>query len=125
MASSFGRRRLNRGVRRQGTTVAEHAVIVKFEYGEQSLNALFELEDRLSAAIAEAGEGECDGHDVTPDLTKATIYLYGPDAEFLFVVAQQVLEYADCVHNGVATLRFGPPEDGVRERVVALTRRCS
>lgn len=101
--------------------MAEHAVIVKFDYGEDDLDALYELEDRLSEAITEAGEGECDGHAVTPDLSKATIYLYGPDAEFLFVVAQQVLEYAECVHNGVATLRYGPPEDGVREREVRLT----
>ena len=103
--------------------MAEQAVIVKFDYVAGNLEALHTLEDRLSDAIAEAGEGECDGHDVTPDLSKATIYLYGPDAEFLFVVAQQVLEYAECVHNGVATLRFGPPEDGVKERVVPLVRR--
>jgi hypothetical protein len=100
-----------------------HAVIVKFDYGEPDLRTLHELEDRLSEAIAQAGEGECDGHDITPDLRKATLYLYGPDAEFLFVIAQQVLEYSDCVHNGIATLRFGPPEDGVRERQVVLTRR--
>jgi hypothetical protein len=103
--------------------MAEHAVIVKFDYGAENLDALYELEGRLSDALAEAGEGECDGHAVSPDLRKATIYLYGPDAEFLFVVAQQVLEYAECVHNGVATLRFGPPEDGVAERVVPLVRR--
>ena len=103
--------------------MAEHAVLVKFDYGAKTLDALYELEDRLSNALAEVGEGECDGHDVTPDLSKATIYLYGPDAEFLFVVAQQVLEYAECVHNGVATLRFGPPQDGVPERVVPLVRR--
>jgi hypothetical protein len=104
--------------------MAEHAVIVRFDYGSNSLDALYELEDRLSGAIADAGEGECDGHDVTPDLSKATIYLYGPDAEILFVVAQQVLEYSDCVHNAVALLRFGPPEDGVIEREVRLVRRC-
>jgi hypothetical protein len=103
--------------------MADHAVIVKFDYGESSLGPLHELEDRLLEAITQAGEGECDGHDVTPDLSKATIYLYGPDAEFLFVVTQQVLENAECVHNAVATLRFGPAEDGVRERVVPLVRR--
>jgi hypothetical protein len=103
--------------------MGEHAVIVKFDYGAGSLNALYELEDRLAEAFAEAGEGQCDGHDVTPDLSKATIYLYGPDAEFVFVVAQQVLEYAECVHHGVATLRFGPAEEGVPERTVSLVRR--
>lgn len=103
--------------------MAEQAVLVKFDYTATTLDALFRLEDRLSDAIAEAGEGECDGHTVTPDLSKVIIYLYGPDAEFLFVVTQQILEYAECVHNAVATLRFGPPEDGVPERVVPLIRR--
>lgn len=94
----------------------EQAVIIKFKYAESDLNALYELEDKLTEAIDGAGEGECDGHDVTPDLTEATIYLYGPDAEFLFVVAQQVFEQSTCAQDAIATIRLGPPEDGVPER---------
>ena len=101
--------------------MSEHAVIVKFKYAGIDLEALHALEDKLTEAIEEAGGGECDGHDVTPDLREATIYLYGADAEFLFVVAQQVLENSDCVKDAVATLRFGPPEDGVPEREVRIT----
>lgn len=96
--------------------MSEQAVIIKFKYKASDLDALHDLEDRLSEAIEESGEGECDGHDITPDLTEATIYLYGPDAEFLFVVAQQVIEQAECVGDAIATIRLGPAEDGVPER---------
>lgn len=96
--------------------MSDQAVIINFKYTASDLDALHDLEDKLTEAIDEAGEGECDGHDITPDLTEATIYLYGPDAEFLFAVAQQVIEPAVCVHDAVATIRLGPPEDGVPER---------
>lgn len=101
----------------------QHALIVKFDYGATTLDPLYALEDLLSETLSEVREGECDGHDITPDLRKATVYLYGPDAEFLFVATQPVFENAECVQNAVATLRFGPPEDGVAERVVRMTRR--
>jgi hypothetical protein len=96
--------------------MSEQAVIIKFKYTASDLDALHDLEDKLTEAIEESGEGECDGHDITPDLAEATIYLYGPDAEFLFVVAQQVIGHADCVGDAIATIRLGPPEDGVPER---------
>lgn len=103
--------------------VTEQAVIVKFDYVAASLEPLYAVEDRLSEAFSEAGEGECDGHDVTPDLKRAAIYLYGTDADVVFDLSQSVFESADCVHNAVATIRYGPPEDGVRERVVRLVRQ--
>ena len=96
--------------------MSEQAVIIRFKYTSSDLDALHDLEDKLTDAIDVAGEGECDGHDITPDLAEATIYLYGPDAEFLFVVAQQVIEQAECVGDAIATIRLGPPEDGVPER---------
>lgn len=100
--------------------MSDQAVIIKFKYTGSDLQSLHELEDKLTEAIDEAGAGECDGHDITPDLSHATIYLYGPDAEFLFVVAQQVIEHADCVRDAIATIRLGPPQDGVSERQVRI-----
>ena len=103
--------------------MAEQAVIVEFDYRAANLSELQALDERLTEDIAQAGEGVCDGHDVTPDMSKATIYMYGPDAEFLFVLAQSVFEEAECVHNAVATLRFGPAEDGVPVRVIPIARK--
>src|SRR5579871_6659474 len=102
--------------------MAEQAVIIRFTYQAADLDALYELEERLSEALEEAGVGECDGHDLAMDLSDAILYLYGPDAEALFDVARQYLEDADCVREAVATLRFGPPVDGVPERVVHLSQ---
>jgi hypothetical protein len=96
--------------------MSEQAVIIRFKYRTSTLDALHNLEDRLTEAFEEAGEGEVDGHDIASDLSEATIYIYGPDAEFLFVVAQQVFEASECAEEAIATIRLGPPEDGVRER---------
>ena len=99
--------------------MSEHAVIVKFKYAGIDLEALHALEDKLTEAIEEAGGGECDGHDVTPDLREATIYLYGADAEFLFVVAQQVLENSDASRMRWQLLGSDHP------KTVFLNARCA
>lgn len=98
----------------------EQAVIVEFEYAADSLNPLFDLEEQLEAAVAEAGVGEYDGHEIAVDLSDGTLYHYGPDAEALFAIVSPLLKSAGCFKAAKATLRFGPPEDGVRERSVSL-----
>jgi hypothetical protein len=42
--------------------------------------------------------------------------MYGPDADALFKVVKPILLDASCLRRASATLRFGPPEDGVSER---------
>ena len=96
----------------------QHAVIVQFDYAADSLDPLHDLEEQLEAAIAEAGVGEFDGNEIAVDLLDGSLYMYGPDADALFAVARPLLAGADCLRNVRATLRYGPPEDGVRERVV-------
>jgi hypothetical protein len=103
--------------------MVEQAVIVKFEYNATGMGALTELQDRLSAAFESAGDGEYDGNDLALDLSEVSLYFYGSNAEAVFEVAKKVLESAECVHNAVATLRYGPPEDGVPQRIVRLSRR--
>jgi hypothetical protein len=100
--------------------MSEQAVIVHFDYGQTDLSPLFELEDQLIAAIDAAGVGESDGNEVATDGSDGDLYMYGPDADKLFEAIQPVLESATCIHQTVATIRYGPPEDGVRERKVAI-----
>lgn len=100
--------------------MSEHAVIVRFEYGQTNLSPLFELEDKLIAAIESAKVGEFDGNEVAMDGSDGTLYMYGPDADRLFEVVQPVLASATCIRQAVATIRYGPPEDGVKEREVAI-----
>ncbi|HEX7862875.1 MAG TPA: hypothetical protein VF773_21260 [Verrucomicrobiae bacterium] len=100
--------------------MSEHAVIVRFDYRQTDLSPLFELEDQLIAAIESADAGEFDGNEVATDGSDGTLNMYGPDADRLFEAVRPVLAAATCIRNAVATIRYGPPEDGVKEREVAI-----
>ncbi len=95
--------------------IPEHAVIVRFTYGSSDLSPLFQLEGRLEAAISAARVGEFDGNEIAADGSEGTLYMYGPDADRLFQAVQEVLQSASFMDGATVTLRYGPPEDGVRE----------
>ncbi len=98
----------------------KHAVIAHFDYAADSLDALFDVEEQLEAAINAAGVGEFDGNEIAVDLSDGSLYMYGPEAEALFAVVRPILAGAECLRNTRVTLRFGPPEDDVPERVEVL-----
>lgn len=98
----------------------EHAVIIHFDYAADSLDPLYDLEEQLEVVMADAGVGEFDGNEIAVDLSHGSLYVYGPDADALFAVVRPLLAAAECFRTARATLRYGPPEQGVRERVVAL-----
>jgi hypothetical protein len=93
----------------------EHAVIVHFQYGSTDLSRLYALEDELTAAIESAGVGEFEGNEVATDGSDGLIYMYGPDADRLFEAIRPVLESSAFMQGAVATKRYGPPENGVKE----------
>jgi hypothetical protein len=98
----------------------EQAVIVHFDYCADSLDPLFDLEEQLETAVSEADVGEYDGHEIAVDLSDGSLYLYGPDAEALFAIVEPLLTSAKCLQRAKATLRFGPANAGVSERIVPL-----
>lgn len=98
----------------------EHAVLVSFEYGEATLKPLFALERRLLDAVSSAGAGEYDGHEIAVDLSHGTLYMYGPDADALFTAVQPVLAATPFLAHARVTLRYGPPEDGVRQQEISV-----
>ncbi|MGE0144376.1 MAG: hypothetical protein AB7I19_11355 [Planctomycetota bacterium] len=98
----------------------EHAVLVHFLYGSRDLSRLFALEERLEAAIASARVGEFDGNEVAADGSGGTLYMYVPDADALFAAVRPALEAADFMRGARVRLRYGPPQDGVREAEVVL-----
>ena len=112
------------GIASSSATVAaetpEHVVIVTFMYGSKNLDTLFELESKLEAAIEEAKVGEYDGNEVAVDGSDGTLYMYGPDADKLFIVVKPILESVPFMRGAQVTRRYGPPKDGVREVVVKL-----
>jgi len=93
----------------------EHAVIITFNYGLDDLSHLHNLEDKLDSVLADLNVGDCDGHEIATDLSDGFLYLYGPNAESLFKAIKPTLESTNFLVGAIAKLRFGPPEEGVKE----------
>lgn len=98
----------------------EHAVIVHFDYGNPDIQPIFELETRLETAIAGAAAGEFDGNEIAADASDAFLYMYGPDADALFAAVRPVLEACPFMKGARVTVRYGPPQDGVRQTEIIL-----
>ena len=99
--------------------MSDHCVRVRFPFSASDLAPVFELEDALTGAIEAADAGEFDGNDVGQD--ECILYMYGPDADALFQAIQPILaEHRELVAGGQAFLRYGPPEDGIREVSVPI-----
>jgi hypothetical protein len=71
------------------------------------------LEDLLIEQIEPDGIGELDGHETSP--TGTTIYLYGSNAEELFLKVQPVLASYPLCQNSRAVVRRGSPGSSQRE----------
>jgi hypothetical protein len=98
----------------------EHAVIISFNYGLDNVSYLHNLEDKLETLLSNLNVGDCDGHEIAMDLSDGFLYLYGPNAETLFKAIKPTLESTDFLIGGKAKLRFGPPEEGVREIEIVI-----
>jgi len=98
----------------------DQAVIVRFNYGSTDLSRLFDLEGKLEATITAAKAGEYDGNEVAVDGSDGILYMYGPDADRLFQVVEPILRATPFMNGAKVTVRYGPPADGVREKVVTI-----
>ena len=97
----------------------EHCVKLRFPFSETNLAPIYELEDALGDAISTATAGEFDGNDVGQG--ECILYMYGPDADALFAAIQPVITtHREMLSRGHALLRYGPPEDGVREVTIPI-----
>lgn len=73
----------------------EHAVIAHFRLGGDGFGdvdqreRIYEAEEAMEAATAEAGVGEVDGNEFGGG--EAVVYAYGPDADALFKVLEPTL----------------------------------
>lgn len=99
---------------------SEHCVIVHFDYGKENLDPLHELERRLENDLADKTVGDYDGHEIAVDFSDGFLYLYGDNAERLFKKIKETLETTDFMTGAKVKLRFGPPEDGVKEIELTL-----
>ena len=101
--------------RQKSKPVAEHGVIVHFKYCKENLDPLFALEPQLETALANKNIGDYDGHEIATDYSDGFLYLHGNNAERLFKEIKPILTSTAFMTGAKVKLRFGPPEEGVRE----------
>ena len=112
----FGKSNKPQSSKKNGSSKeSEHAVIIRFNYSYLDLQPLYSLEDQLKNEIAKANVGEYDGHEISTDYSDGYLYMYGPNAEILFKTVSPILKSTDFMKGGIARLRFGPSEKGVKE----------
>ncbi|ODP32114.1 hypothetical protein A9762_05175 [Pandoraea sp. ISTKB] len=70
-------------------------VVIVMDYGSRDLTRLYQLEDELGVIAKQASSGELDGHEVTIDGRKATIYMKSVDADRLIAAIRPVLKSHD------------------------------
>jgi len=100
--------------------MSDHCVKLRFPFSGTDLGPIYDLEDALGEAITTAGAGEFDGNDVGQG--ECILYMYGPDADALSTAIKPVVTaHQQMLAGGHLLLRYGPPEDGVREVQVPIT----
>ena len=100
--------------------MSDHCVKLLFPFSGSNLDPVFALEDALIEAVESAGAGEFDGNDVGQG--ECTLYMYGPDADAIFAAIKPVIAaHPEMLSGGQAKLRYGPPEDGIREVEIPLS----
>ena len=99
----------------------DHAVLVHLHLGRLPQvivdeNDLPTLEGKLREALAAAGTGEYESHELGAG--GVTLFMYGPDAEALFGAVEPVLREYPLCKGALVVVRRGGPE--TRGRVVHL-----
>lgn len=71
--------------------------------------ALFDLQEQMMQAIADAGAGEFDG-DLWGE-GECILYMYGSDADRLFAAIEPLLKSCPLASGGYAVKRYGEASD--------------
>ena len=101
---------------------SEHAVIVTLQLSDSEFGtteeraAIFDLETKLEATIADRGVGEYDGHEIGEG--KYTLYMYGANADALFEIVEPILRETSLLDGGNAVKRYGDAADPSAEGIV-------
>ena len=100
--------------------VAQHAVIVQFNFPAADLDRIIEVEDQLAKALEATGAGELDGNEVAMDGRDNLFYLYGPDADKLYEAIEPVLLSSEMLSQARVLLRYGSPSLDTRQKTITL-----
>jgi len=83
------------------------SVLIHFDYDDDDLDDLLDLEAKMRVAVAAAATGMVDGNEIAIEGTDGTFFLYGPDADLLFATVRQIVQSSPHVRNTRAVLRYG------------------
>ena len=89
----------------------EHAVIVHLATKGAQLRDVFALEERLTAAIENAGAGEFDGNEIAVDGSEVVLYAYGSDADRLYAAIEPVIKGLPPPRGSYVVKRYGEADD--------------
>jgi hypothetical protein len=92
----------------------QSVIIFFFHYEYEELDELFALEDKLRELIEGNSLGRYDGNEIAMEGTDGSLYMYGPDAEKIFIAIKPILEQTDFMRGAIADLRFGSSRNAKR-----------
>jgi len=95
---------------RPAQAAEEQAVIVHFEHTGDWAD-FFEWEPKIEKAVKGSHAGDYDGNELAVNGSDGKIYMYGPSADQLLMVARPYLQAATFLKNKMATLRYGDAKD--------------
>ena len=99
----------------------EQCVRIHFQYGLDSLDLLFALENKLTSFIESKGVGEFDGDKIAVNMKDGFLFMYGPDADKIFETILPVLQSSSFMNGASVTLRYGLPENEVEEKIIKIS----
>jgi hypothetical protein len=82
----------------------------------EDFDAMIALSDKLTTAIETTGLGDFDGNEIGGGET--TLFMYGPDAETLYLQIEPILKADELCRGARAVVRRGKP--GSPQRVITL-----
>jgi hypothetical protein len=93
-------------------TEPEQAVIIQIPLSDQfgqaeEIKSIHEIEDRIGQLLAREKVGELDGDEFGGG--NCVIYLYGQDANKIFIVITPILTNWHALKGGAVVRRYGPP----------------
>ncbi len=95
-----------------------HSIIIEFQYGIDSLEPLFDLQDELKALVEANGAGRVDGHEIAMDDSDGRIFLYAENATTVMQIIEPVLAKYSFLKGARITMRFGDELDSLSEEEV-------
>jgi hypothetical protein len=105
--------------------VANHAMVVQFNFASGNLDRIFEVEDQLAKAVEGASAGELEGNEIAVDGRDCLFYLYGPDADRLYAAVEPVLLSSELLSEARVLLRYGPPGLDTKQKKITLPKHST